>query len=51
MKFSPTSLPPLWSNAPCAFVDKRHQTIATSLWVNLKFYIQTISKTFQKFKA
>jgi hypothetical protein len=31
MKFSPTSSPPPWSNVPCPFVDKGHQTIATSL--------------------
>jgi hypothetical protein len=51
MKFFPTSSPPLWSNAPCPFVDKGHQTIAISLWLHLKFCIQTILKTFQNFKA
>jgi hypothetical protein len=51
MKFSSTSSPPSQSNAPCPFVDKGHQTIATSLWLNLKICIQTIPKTLQKFKA
>jgi hypothetical protein len=51
MKFCPTSLPPLWSNAPCHFVDKKHQTNTTSLWLNLRFCIQTISKTSRKFKV
>ncbi len=45
MKFSPTSSPPLWSSAPCLFVDKKHQTTTTSLWLNLKFGIQTIPET------
>jgi hypothetical protein len=45
MKFSFTSSPSPWSNAPCPFVDKGHQTIATSLWLNLKFCIQTILET------
>ncbi len=44
MNFFPTSLPPSWSNAPCPFVNKGHQTIATSLWLKLKFCIQTILK-------
>ncbi len=44
MNFFPTSSPPSWSNAPCLFVDKGHQTITTSLWSHLKFCIQTISK-------
>jgi hypothetical protein len=51
MKFSPTSLPPLWFNAPFHFVDKRHQTIATSLWLNPKFCIKTIPETFEKSEA
>ncbi len=51
MKFSPTSLPPLWSNAPCPFMDKRQQTIVTSLWLNPKFCIQTILKTLWKSKV
>jgi hypothetical protein len=50
MKFSSTSSPPPWSNAPCRFVDKGHQIITTSLWLNLKFCIQTISKTPQNLK-
>jgi hypothetical protein len=50
-EFSPTSSPPLCSNAPCPFVDKRHQTIATSLWLNPKFCIQAILKTLRKSKA
>ncbi len=45
MKFSPMSSPLRWSNAPCPFVDKGHQTIATSLCLNPKFCIQTILKT------
>jgi hypothetical protein len=45
VKFSPTSSPPMWSNAPYPFVDKGHQTIAISLCLNPKFCIQTISKT------
>jgi len=45
MKFSPTSSPFLWSSAPCPFMDKGHQTIATSLWLNSKFCIQTILET------
>jgi hypothetical protein len=32
-------------------VDKRHKTITTSLWLNLKFCIQTILETLQKSKA
>jgi hypothetical protein len=48
MKLSPTSLPPMWSNAPCPFVD---QTIATNLCMNPKFCIQTILKTPSKFKV
>jgi len=51
MNSFPTSLPPSWSNAPCPFVDKGHQTIPTSLWLNLKFCIQTIPKTFRKSEA
>jgi uncharacterized Ntn-hydrolase superfamily protein len=51
MKFSPTSLPPLWSGAPCPFVDKGHQIIATNLWMNPKFCIQTILKTPWKSKV
>jgi len=51
MNFFPTSSPPLWSSAPCPFVDKGHQTIATSLWLNPKFCIQTILETPWKFKA
>jgi hypothetical protein len=31
MNFFPTSLPILWSDVPCLFVDKGHQTIATLL--------------------
>jgi hypothetical protein len=46
MKFSPTSLPLMWSKAPCPFVDKGHQTIITSLWLNPKIFIQTILETF-----
>jgi hypothetical protein len=42
MKFSPTSSPLQWSSAPCPFVHKEHQTIATNLWLNSKFCIQTI---------
>jgi hypothetical protein len=42
-------LPPLWCNAPCHFVDKGHQTIVTSLWLNPKFCIKTIPKTLEKF--
>jgi hypothetical protein len=41
----------MWSNAPCPFVDKRHQTITTNLWLNLKICIQTILKTPQKPKV
>jgi len=51
MKFSPTSLPPLWFNAPCHFVGKRHQTITTSLWLNPKKFIKTIPKTLEKSEA
>jgi len=46
MNFFPTSLPSLWSTAPCPFVNKRHQAI-TSLWVHLKICIQTILETFR----
>jgi len=49
MKFSPTSLPPLWSNAPYPFADKRRQTIATSLWLHQKIFIQTILETLSNF--
>jgi hypothetical protein len=45
MNFFPTSSPPLCSNVDCPFVDKIHQTIARSLWLNPKFCIQTILKT------
>jgi hypothetical protein len=51
MKFSPTSLPLLWSNAPYPFADKRRQTIATSLWLHQKFFIQTILETLQIFEV
>jgi hypothetical protein len=51
MKISPISSSPPWSNAPCPFVDKGHQTIATSLWLNPNFCIQTIPETLQKFEA
>ncbi len=51
MKFSPTSSPLLLSSAPCLFMDKGHQTITTNLWLNPKFYIQTISKTTWKSKV
>jgi hypothetical protein len=50
MKFSPTSLPPLWSIAPCPFVNKGHQTY-TSLWLHLKFCIQVILETSQNFEV
>jgi hypothetical protein len=36
MNFLPTSLPPSWSNAPCLFMDKKHQTIAISLWLHFE---------------
>ncbi len=45
VKFSPTISPPVWLNAPCPFVDKGHQTIATSLCMNPKFCIESIPKT------
>jgi hypothetical protein len=51
MKFSPTSLPPLLANAPCPFMDKGHQTIATSLLLHSKFCIQAILETLQNFKV
>ncbi len=50
MNFFPTSPPPLWSNVAYPFVDKRHHTITTSLWLHLKFYIQTSSKIFKNFE-
>ncbi len=46
-----TSSPPLWSNTPCPFVDKGHQTFAISLWLHLKIFIQTILETFQNFEV
>jgi len=46
MKFSPTSSPPPWSNAPNPFVDKKHQTIATSLWLHLNFTFKPLQKPF-----
>ncbi len=51
MKKFPTSLPPLWSNAPCFFVHKGHQTIATSLWLHPKFCIQTTLETPWNFES
>jgi hypothetical protein len=51
MNYFPTSLPPMWSNAPCPFVDKRHQTIATSLRLHLKFFIQTNLETLENFEV
>ncbi len=51
MKFSPTSSPPLWCNVPCPFMDKGHQTIITSLWLNSKFCTQTILENPQNFEA
>jgi len=51
MKFSPISSPPLWFSAPWPFVNKGHQTIRTSLWLNPKFCIQTILETPWKSKV
>ncbi len=51
MKFSPMSSSPLLSNALGLFVNRKHQTIVTNLWLNTKFYIQTILKTLQKFEV
>jgi hypothetical protein len=51
MNFFSTSLPPLWYSAPCPSVDKGHQTIATSLWLNPKFCSQTILEILWKFET
>jgi hypothetical protein len=51
MKFCPTSSPPLWCKTPYLFVDKWHQTIVTSLWLNMKICIQTIPKTPKKYEV
>ncbi len=51
MKFSLTSSPALWSNVSCLFVDKRHQTIATSLWLKSKILHSNHSKNFLKIQS
>ncbi len=51
MKFFPTSLPPLWSSAPCPFMHKRHQTIATSLWLHKKKLHSNHSRNPSKFQS